>query len=658
MVLSTLIIQAKDDTSIGKSDSVVNQNNTKTWHKSILLSDFFNLKGQKRKPVASFILDEEKPKESIFKKNLQISGIARIISIYRNMDTYYEDMITSEKNFSFTDYPVALSGASFLGGYPNLELNVQSKITNDATVNVGYSMSHGFSGQTTNDAGKSLSSLQNLRFGGKLNTSVAKFNLNVGSVLWTKLSRFTLGQTEYRDDYFDRLPWDWYRKSFLRYEEYHGLGANVGAQGGARSPIMGFVGNIDIFPRSINITMVLGRTNLTSTDSRKTLGFPEMVYGARVEKNFFVKSIDARVGANFYTRRADTDKSRGIQDNNELYTVDGNIRIRKTKFFTELAYGKINTPHLRGGEGFGGAFRVDFDKRASPVPFSIEVYRIDKNIVSIDGSIINSNSAVRGGGYATEFIYDVTRIINAAQEVGQYANNRMGISLNAEKKFGKLAFQFGTNMSQEIENLSDTISMQHRMVSFTRSRFRPWYQAGGNYGRIRSLWRRTYETMIISDDGSDYKKGYNGVELLTKYRVKFLTKDFVLMNLTTFNSIQKNFSGVPVVTDRAFARTLFTEITVACKLTNKYTIVVNGGIERLKGNNKTLANPDNGNPTADAIGVAADQHGETYGIGVDYDFSSTAGLHIRHRWFNHQDFNLVLDKFKGSETMFELKLFF
>lgn len=656
------MLQAKDEYTVSpltKSDSVSNQNEAKNWHKSILLSDFFNLKGQKRKPVVMYTLEDEKPKESIFKKNLQVNGIARIITIYRNMDAYYNDMITSEKNFSFTDYPVALAGASFLGGYPNLELNIQSKVSNDASINVGYSMSHGFTGQTTNDAGKSLATLQNLRFGGKLNTSVAKFNLNVGSVLWTKLSRFTLGQAEYRDDYFDRLPWDWYRKSFLKYEEYHGLGANVGAQGGARSPIMGFVGNIDIFPRSINVTMVLGRTNLTSTDSRKTLGFPEMVYGMRVEKNFFVKKVDARIGANFYTRRADTDKSKGVQDNNELYTVDANVRVKKVKFFTELAYGRINTPHLRGGEGFGGAFRVDFDKRASPVPFSIEYYHLDKNIVSIDGSIINSNSAVRGGGYATEFIYDVTRIINAAQEVGQYANNRMGVNLNAEKKFGKLAFQFGTNISQELENLSDTISVQHRLAAFSRSRFRPWYQAGGNYGRIRSIWRRTYETLIITDEDNDYKKGFNGVELLTKYRFKFLTKDFVVMNLTTLNSIQKGISPIPVFSDNAFARSHFSEITLACKLTNKYTLVLNGGIERLKGNNKTLTDPTNGNPTSDAsIGKAANQRAETYGVGIDYDFSSTAGLHIRHRWFNHEDLNLILDKFKGSETMFELKLFF
>ena len=223
-------------------------------------------------------------------------------------------------------------------------------------------------------------------------------------------------------------------------------------------------------------------------------------------------------------------------------------------------------------------------------------------------------------------------------------------------------------MSQEIENLYDTITIQHRVNAFSRSRFRPWFQAGGNYGRIKSGWRRTFETLTITDPptAQDYKKGFNTLELLLKYKLQFLGKDVVIMNMNAFSSIQDKFMPIPQFSTDAFVRTLFSDITVAYRLGKKYALSGYAGFEKVMGGQRIdLADANgqriddaSGKPTFDPNGKTINQSGFGFGVGIDYDFSSTAGLHLRHTWMSHKDKNFVLDEFKGQETTFELKLFF
>ena len=45
-------------------------------------------------------------------------------------------------------------------------------------------------------------------------------------------------------------------------------------------------------------------------------------------------------------------------------------------------------------------------------------------------------------------------------------------------------------------------------------------------------------------------------------------------------------------------------------------------------------------------------------LGLDIGLGKNAGLYARHRWFSFEDINYVQDKFKGQETLVELKVFF
>jgi hypothetical protein len=601
-------------------------------------------------------------------KEIKVSGTVRFISIYRDMSKSYNDMVTSKRNISFVDYPLTNIGANNNGGFPILELNLASHPLSKMQFSVGYSFASSLTGQAYDSSlARQASSRQNLRFGGKWNSGPVRVSVDAGGILWTRMSRFTIGFTEYRDNYFDRVPWDWYRNSFLRYEEYYGLSTNIGAEAAGRTPLLGYVANTEILPWGVKITNIYGRTSRNTTVGNALGYFPSYTYATRVEKNIFTRRIAGKLGLNYYRKEADTDRSRGIEDINQIISGDISMKVYKVKFSSEVGVSTIRNPKIENGKGFGAVFKTEIDRTISPVPFSLELYNIDYNMASIDGSVMNSNNTVNDGGYGTEFIYDNMLLINIAQQVGQLANNRRGLSFLAEGNVKKLKIQLGVSASQEIENKFDTITIQHRVNSFSRSRFRPWFQAGGDYRRIKSFWLTTFETLSITDTISDYKKGFNTLELFLKYKAKFLGKELVLLNFNSVSSIQEGFSILPKYSDKAFVRTFFEDLTIAYKIAKRYNLVGNVGFETVQGNSRiNLANDQGEEVKTDGRPVydenfknnTINQFGTAYGFGVDYDFSNTAGIHLRHKWMTHKDKNFTMDEFRGTETTLELKVFF
>jgi hypothetical protein len=607
--------------------------------------------------------------KGIRKPQLMVGGTIRFLTIYRNMQESYEDMITSDRNISFLDYPLANVGVANFGGFPLLELNMQAKISPAFSFNVGYSFGHSFIGASEHEKARNVSSRQNLYFTGRLSTDVANFSLSAGGILWTSISRFTMGQPNYRDNYFERLPWDWYRNSFLRYEEYYTLNMNLGGEAAGRSPVQGFIGIVDFYKIGLKVHSVFGRTNRSVAIANASTHFPSYTYGGKIEKSIFTPTLDGRVSMNFYTRSAKLTKGSPTNDLNQIVSIDSKMKIKKVIMKGEVGLCHIDNPASKNKQGTAVILGTEISKKISPVPFEFEVYNIDYNFASIDGSVMNTNTTVRDGGFATEFIYDNMLLINIAQEVGMIANNRRGLHLNGEANISKIKVQFGIAASQEIENRHDTLTIQHRVNAFSRSRFRPWFQASGPYGRIKSGWRRTYETLTITDDPSvsdTYKKGFNTLELLLKYRTTFLGKDLVIMNFYAFNSIQDRFSPIPDFSDKSFVRLYFADLTAALKLTQKASIVGYAGIEKVLGGMRVDLADDQGNringadgkPAYDPNGNTIDQTGLGFGLGIDYDVNKTTGLHLRHTWMNHKDKNFTRDVFKGQETTFELKIFF
>lgn len=639
----------------------------------------------KKFPTITIMGDTVIREESEFIKNLVVGGAFRFITYYRNMNQSYTDMVGAEKSIAFTDYPAG-PGAVAQGAYPMVELNLASRIKNYADFNVGYSFAHYLTGQTTGDAGKVATTINNLRFSGNIYTKVAKVGIAAGTTMWVKMSRLTMGQIDYRDDYFDRYPWDWYRKSFDRYSEYYGMGSNVGGAGFLRSPFQGVAFTSDFYKAGINFSAMFGRTNTSAFAANAVSGYPSRTIGLRLEKSLFVKWFNGSFGANYYTRYASelNDYSQH-KDGNYIISTDMTAKIHKVKVTYEVGYGEVNNPQQTSKGGMAYVGKIELDKKATTFPVSLEGFRISNNFVSLDNSILNSNTSVQTGGYQKPTAgepyhdYDSYLMINTAQEIGQYANNRWGLALKAEKKVGRFVLQGGWGVSQELKNLHDTITIQHRVNAFSRSRFRPWYQAGGPYNRIKSNWRRTYETITINDNvngvSGDYKKTFAAIDLMAKYKCKIFDRDFVIMDFFNYTSVQDFFNPLPTFGSTPFVYTYYNDITAAYHVAQKITVIGNIGYEKMAGNNRVdMYDPATQKYTTDKnTGIKLDERGYVLGLGVSYDFAKNASIHLRNKWMYQNDdtffaeklFNskrnensFPLDKYRGTETTLEMKLFF
>lgn len=615
-------------------------------------------------------------KVGLFSENLQVTGVARFLTTYRQMDESYVDMTTSDKHILFTDYPNNNAGSGANAGFPLLELNLQSKLRHNFDFSVGYSLGHAFSGNIEGQS-QSFAAVQNLNFGGQLRTGKFKVSVWAGEVLWTNLSRFTMGQPEFTDNYFERLPWDWYRNSFTRYQEYFSLSSNIGARNLGRSPIQGGIGVLEYLPAQTSLKVVYGQTNRSLTEGNFGSGFPNYLTGYRLEKYIFERAIIGKVGLNLYAKKALVDFDSQARDDNTMYTFDFDVKVKKINFSGEVGGSVIKNPGVDNrdlkpdsvGEGFGAVFKIDFDRRAVLWPFSIEFYNLSKNFGDVNGAILNSNPTTKQGGYDNEFIYNDSYFSNVANEVGQLVNNRRGVNFNLEANLGDLKVQVGYSASQEIEKISDTLTIQHRVNSLSRSRFRPWFQSSGPYARNKGFWFRSFETFTLNNKDGYLERdllGFNALDLKVKYRKKIGKKhEIILINLTAANTIREGFTALsnPFSTEKNLVALLYNDFTAAFKLNEKVTLIGNFAVETVKGSTSIDLSPDkvlmdDGLTLYEDNDRTINQIGHMYALGVDYDMNRKVSFHLRSKYMDHEDKNFLEDKFSGFETTFELKIFF
>ncbi len=609
----------------------------------------------------------ENNKRGLLKDEIEVSGVTRFITYQRTMYDSYSDMTTSKRSISFTDYPQTDANSGANGGFPMLELNLKSNYKKDFNFNIGYSLGHNMTGDIEGSS-KNIGAVQNLNFGAQIRTGKVKTSIWAGEVLWTNLSRFTMGQPQFRDNYFERVPWDWFRTSYARYQEYFTLSSNVGARNLGSAPIQGGIGLVEILPLQASLKVIYGQSNRSIVSADHGKGFPSIINGYRLEKYLFNRAVRGKCGLNAYAKRAFTDFTGDLSDNNTMGTFDFDVKVKKINLESEIGFSNINTFHGPEGaklnyneNGFAAFFKAAFDKRAVLWPFSIEFYNISKDFGNVNSSILNQNPFLMQGGAGNEYVYNDSYFGNVSNEAGQFSNNRRGVNLEAEANLGEFKVQLGYTVSQEIEMLSDTLTIQHRVNAFSRSRFRPYYQAAGNYGRIKSYWFRTFETLTLNNNDGYLNRdllGFNALELCLKYRHPIGKKqEIILINLSTINTIKEGFNTFSLPTDKSvLVSLLYNDLTAAYKLNNKFSLVGNFAVEKTTGSQRTSVthiNPD----SEELLNNFIDQIGHMYALGVDYDLSRKTSLHLRTKYMDHKDKNFTLDKFSGFETTFELKIF-
>ena len=138
------------------------------------------------------------------------------------------------------------------------------------------------------------------------------------------------------------------------------------------------------------------------------------------------------------------------------------------------------------------------------------------------------------------------------------------------------------------------------------------------------------------------------MDLSINYKTRFLKKPVILKFFQSYGSIQEGFA--PSFTDKAFLTQWYGQVIGFMKVTDKVCFLAFYEQERNVANKRTTL--------SDYNGEAMKQIGDGFGYGLDYDFSTFAGLYFRHRFVYNQDLNFVKDSFQGQELTLELKVFF
>ena len=600
----------------------------------------------------------------------QVNGLFRFVSIYRDMQKSYADMQTSKRNISFFDYP--LSDILTSGGYgnPMLALALTSNVNKNASFRISYSISHLFTGSSDNKVNKFFNSFGGIAFEGNIKKDPVTVNFKFGGLLTMRVSRLVFDAPKYRTNYFDRVVSNNY--SVGKFESQYGKEEET--RFFLTPYIRGGILKLN-FPgvNNLQVLGMYGRTSntyngvFTPNGTTNADMFPAVNYLLRVATPYSVRGNGGKFAINYYAKNANTDAVHNIKDNMQLFSTDFDIKLgTKVSFLADLGLCQINNPLVRNVK-WGKALIMDLvlDKKLIGVPLKMEYYNIDHAYGNLDGEVLNSNVALMNGGVTGNPQTNQTLFINTAQEVGMAANNRAGVNLTSAFNIKNLKIDIGYAVSQEKQNIYDSISFQHRVNAFSRSRFWQWRQGIGPYNRIRSIYARTFELITINDkalgNSTDYKKGFNNLEFLMRYEANIFNKRFIFANFSNFVSIQDHLAISPVFTTKAFIRTFFNDFTAICKLTNKFMIIGNFGLERVLGNTRVNLSPDkitdaSGNPYADKDRII-NQTGYAVGAGFGIDLSSNTTFNFRSKWMYHKDKNFLQDQFQGTETTIELKIF-
>ena len=653
-----------------------------------------------------------KTKKNWFKA-MRYSGWARFYPMYRKMTSYYD--IAPESGLTL---PVNISADD---GYqqPMMLITMQASPTSKTSFLFELQFDNLLRRTTnlTDSTGKlaNLYVLFNLQ--GDIDTRVGHFKLTAGGGSnWFRMSPSTFWGYQYRDDLFERYPWEPEGHDFARYTSAYAVGDMPRDQRFGKQATQGFILEGTNLPHGFDAAVVYGKAVTSGGFQSYLTQSPINILGIRVGKVVGAHKI----GVNYFNQFGYNDNyvvykpivngtdTFYVEDNHIsqiVTTVDGSFQFNKFSLFTELGAGSyLSSTYNEGlkegakpGVGNVSKYKRKWDetlfleittkKNFLPIIFKASVYRIGANVVNTNSAVLNTSVESAQPAINTPNKYYTNYFDGVVTDVGQMANNRQGLNITASKSFfNRLSTKLGLSMTQEIVNqygdlrngarigsdsvadnpYTNSISFEHRLNGLSRSRFAFAQRFTGPYGRIQSLYRRTYENIAITDTIVDYKKSFSVIDLDLKYKTRFLGKEIIFTSFSIFSSVQEQWSPIPVMSEKAFIRIFYEEFMTFYAVHPKLTLVGFLGMERVIGNSRTELADDKGQliidsqnrPVASPNGKAVNQTGFGYGLGFDYNFHSRASLNMRNRWYSHQDKNFTLDTFRGYEATMEFKVFF
>ena len=665
-------------TNSGDSTGTIGSHPTKT-RKLDALKSIGLVKLDKLKQIQAEPSEQEDNIPAISNVPVRFSGYVRGFMQYRSMDSYYQDMYGGQRNIAINGVnPVTRNQDGF--PEPFMMLKAEANPTSRTSVVVEYYFDNQMTGQKS-DSGRQALIYRLLNFKGNINSNFGTFTLTAGGgVNWAKQSPMTLWNYQYREDLFERWPWQPQGKSSGRYaSQYEEKNIAVDNRWG-RAGTQGFIFEGTGLPAGFGFMAVYGKTDNSG-------GFRSYVQTSNSPvKNFvsgriYNNALGHEIGVNYFMQYGFTNAQQLKPESQRILTADFKIRPKNLNIYLEAGGGSYMSPDYKEKWSEAINLKVDVDKKVLRFPLTVTMYSIGSSVVNVNSNVLNSSVPFVQPSYPTpDKLFgatDLTTFPGVITELGQQTNNRRSLELQGGQTFGNFKFTIGYGVSQEIENKYsidsryNQVDFQHRLNAFPRSRFGGstgiFQNMLGPYGSIVGMYRRTFERVMITDSDVNYKKSINTLDLSLKYKTNIFNKELVILNYTTFNSAQDKLSAIPVFSSDAFVKYLYNELTAFYSIGKKVTLVGFAGVEKVNANNRTQLVDDNGDlfkvqdylsTTKKETGKSRDQFGKGFGLGIDYDFATNAGLFIRHRWFDHKDQNFKRDVFKGQESSVEIKIFF
>ena len=584
---------------------------------------------------------------------ISVTGYMRFQGYHRTMPEPFVVIPTNQ----FANTPPYVFGVGDVYRDPPLLLmNVSARPTSKTYIGMDFALPNFFTGDLENPRAINLNLGMNLI--GSFRTNVGRFAVQAGGINWTTLSPLTFGAPElFRFSMFERSPWDANNLSTDRIGVLHETGEIDLNNRFGQQAFKGFWFDGSDLPGNLAFRILYGKTPINGDLTRD---IPNYTAGGYLRKYFGSNFI----GYNTINYVNYVDSIAETRSGVSMHTVHAIWDIEGWKIHAEGGIGRLSL-NSEGDWGEGFKVKLTTPKKVTFIPIDVEFFRFNQNFTNFFGAFQAFNATLATSDQTNPSgvaVGTAASFAGSINDVGQYANNQQGFSVNGRFKVGSFSGNVGLQASQELERVTNRLSFGHKINALPMSRFVTFSNGVGHYGRWNSFFRGVAENMTIIDVDSTglplTKNGFSTLQIQGTQRFRIKKRKVFVSYLGTFGSVQDHFSPVPEFSDTAYLRAHYHEADIYVEVTDWMSLVGSYGRERIRGNSRTNRGDNENGIAGDLINDPLNQTSRHLGLGADFLVSNEVGFYFRHRRFRQIGESFTLDNISGQETTVEIKIFF
>ena len=493
-----------------------------------------------------------------------------------------------------------------------------------------------------------------INLNGSYETDYGSFTARMGGIQWYHMSDLTFSSFQgfNRFTLFERNPWDPIQRDIENvYRTFHQEGATQQDTRWGNRAFHGLILEGAQLPEDFSFSFLYGKTELNGGFTQ----LPNNSVGGRLRKDMETGFY----GINSFNSRTYSDSLARSSIGFNVHTFEMDQKIEGFRVKAEIGAGRYYAPGYRSEWGEAVNIKLSGSKEKTGIPLELHYYRISPQVINNNAIFWNtsieevSNNELPAGvaGSNAALIPFASSVV----PIGLMTNNRTGLNLNGEIDLGDFNVNLGYGVASEIEPISNQITYSHAVNQLTRSRF--WRfnfpSAVGPYDRYSVVFRDAFETVNLTDDRAGEvvnRKHFSNLEMQAKYNTFILNKSFYAFLLGRYTTVQPEFRVIIPTNEDAYMRMYSTELETYWRVSNGIIWANYFGYERNLGNYDTDRDLETLRPR--------NQKGTGYGTGIDLNLGKNSVFTVRHRFFYFRDRNFAEDKFRGQETMVEIKTMF